>query len=209
MFLPTPSQLPPKRIDQPPKADHRREITAWKALVWAYADELVLAASAPGPASFVSEGPQMSGLGRERIGGGAINGWYEPHADARLIHAKLEAWFNHDRQGCQAIMWHAERRREIAPAISVPRLRAVAVLDRQGEVLIERIRSDRKARVSAQYCLVEFEGTDPAVAASKERAWKDLYRLFVAFLDVMPGFPLTKWRIAERGLTNVGESLTT
>lgn len=191
------------------KADLRRDITAWAALVWAYADEIVLAASSIGPSNFIKDGPAMSGLGRERIGGGAINGWYEPHADARLIHAKLGDWFSHDTLGCQLVTWHAERRRHIPPTIHLPRLKATPVYDRQGNVLVARRRSPVSNRILFEYCQVMFEGYAPALAERKEREWREFHEMFLAFLDVMAGFQLSKWRIKGRGLTSDTESLTT
>lgn len=187
----------------------RRETTAWAALKWAYADEIVLAASSVGGSNFPSPGLAMSGLGRERISGGLINGWYEPHADARLIHAKLQDWFAHDPRSGFVVMSHAEKRLELPASITVPRVRVAPVLDRNGNVLVQRHRSHRKAKVITEYCVVDYEGTDPRVAEQRERAWADLYQLFVAFLDVMPGFILAKWKVTSRGLTTVGESLTT
>jgi len=177
-------------------------------LIWAYADEIVLAASSSGPARFVGDGPAMSGIGRERLGGGAINGWYEPHEDALLIHAKLLDWFSGDGLQARTVMTYAERRQEMPAEIVLPRVKAMPVLDRNGDVLVERRRAHRKDRVVSQYCLVEFAGLDPAVADRREQQWRDFHALFVAFLDVMAGFPLKRWKITKRGLTTVGESLT-
>ena len=190
------------------RADLRRNITAWGALVWSYADEIVLAASSIGPSRFIGEGPAMSGIGRERIGGGAINGWYEPHADARQIHAKLGDWFSHDGRGAQLVMWHAERRREVPSRIRLPRVKAVPVYDRNGDVLIQRRRSPLSNRLMTEFCVLQFEGLDPAVADRKEREWREFHEMFLAFLDVMAGFQLSKWRITGRGLTSDTESLT-
>lgn len=208
-ILPSASRLPPVRKDHPPVEGFRREISAWRVLVWAYADEIVRAASSVVGSNFPSPGLAMSGLGRERIGSGLINGWYEPHADARLIHAKLEEWFSHDPRGGYVVMSHAERRCELPANISVPRVKVLPVLDRNGNILIQRHRSHRKAKVIAEYCMIDYEGADPRVAEHRERAWRDLHSLFVAFLDVMPNFPLSKWRVTSRGLTQGGESLTT
>lgn len=179
-------------------------------MVWAYADEIVQAASNMSEAMGLAEtGYAQSQMDRERIGGGTINGWYEPHPDALAIHAKLRAWFCHDGAALALVIWHAERRRLLPPSISLPRLKAVMVTDRNGNVLIERRRAHRKARALTEYCLVEFEGVDAKVAELRERAHREVHALFVAFLDAMPGFPLTRWKVAGRGLTDVGESLTT
>jgi hypothetical protein len=188
--------------------DYRRETTAWAAVVWAYADELVLAASSVGGSNFPSPGLAMSGLGRERISGGLINGWYEPHPDAMLIHAKLSEWFVHDSYGLCQVMAHAERRKRLPPEISLPRIKVMPVYDRQGNVLVERRRAHRSARVITEYCLIDYEGIDPRHADRREKAWRDMHAMFIAFLDVMQGFSLAKWKITGRGLTNVGESLT-
>lgn len=190
------------------KADLRRDITAWGALVWAYADEIVLAASNVGGSNFASPGLAMSGLGRERISGGLINGWYEPHDDARVIHAKLSEWFNHDGYGLCQVMAHAERRQRLPREIRLPRVKVLPKFDRQGNVLIERRRAHRTGRVMTEYCVLEYEGIDPREADRREQAWRDMYQVFVAFLDVMQGFELRKWRVTSRGLTSVCESLT-
>jgi hypothetical protein len=189
-------------------APFRRETTAWAALVWAYADEIVRAASSVGGSNFPAPGLAMSGLGRERISGGLINGFYEPHGDARLIHQKLTDWFAHDPRAGFVVMSHAEKRHELQPRIEIPRVMVLPVLDRNGNVLVQRHRSHRKAKVITEYCLVDYEGTDPRIAEQRERAWSELYQMFTAFLDVMPGFPLTKWKVTSRGLTKGGESLT-
>lgn len=189
------------------KADLRRPITAWRALVWAYADEIVLAASNLGGGDG-RPGLAQSNVDRERVGGGTINGVYEPHADALLIHAKLTAWFGADGFGLAQVMAHAERRREMPASISLPRLRAVPVFDRNGNVLIERRRLPNRGRVLAEFCLLDYEGLDGAKAERREAHWRAAHGLLVAFLDVMPGFALSKWKVEGRGLTAVDESLT-
>jgi hypothetical protein len=190
------------------KPDLRRDISAWGALVWAYADEIVLAASSVGGSNFPAPGLAMSGLGRERISGGLINGFYEPHHDARTIHAKLSDWFSHDGYGLCQVMAHAERRKQLPREIHLPRVKAMPVYDRQGNVLIERRRAHRSGRVITEYCVLEYEGIDPREADRREQAWRDMHGVLMAFLDVMQGFELTKWRVTNRGLTNVCESLT-
>lgn len=189
-------------------AEYRRETTAWGVLVWAYADEIVRAASSVGGSNFPTPRLAQSSLGRECVSTGLINGWYEPHKDARLIHAKLQDWFAHDPGQGITVMSHAERRKLVPPTITVPRVRVVPQLDRNGNVLIQRHRAHRKDRVVTEYCVIDYEGTNALVAEAREARWVEFYRMFMAFLDVMPGFPLTKWKVTKRGLTNVGESLT-
>lgn len=188
--------------------EFRRETTAWGVLVWAYADEIVRAASSVGGSNFPTPRLAQSSLGRECVSTGLINGWYEPHRDARLIHAKLQDWFDHDPGQGIAVMSYAERRQLVPPSITVPRVRVVPQLDRNGNVLIQRHRAPGRGRVIAEYCLLDYEGTDARIAEQREAAWVEFYRMFIAFLDVMPGFPLTRWKITKRGLTNVEESLT-
>jgi len=207
--LPLSSRLPPVRKNVPPVEGFKRETTAWAVLVWTYADEIVRAASSVEAAHFPTPGLAMSGLGRgERVSGGLINGWYEPHDDARLIHAKLEEWFSHDPRQAFSVMAHAEKRQQLPPVISVSRVRVVPRLDRNGNVLVQRHRAHRKDRVVTEYCVVDYEGTDQAIADRREAEWVAFYEMFLAFLDVMPGFALTRWKVTGRGLTNVGESLT-
>lgn len=188
--------------------EFRRETTAWSVLVWAYADEIVRAASSVAGSNFPTPRLAQSSLGRECVSGGLINGWYEPHRDARLIHAKLEEWFSHNPGQGITVMSHAERRKHVPPKITVPRVRVVPQLDRNGDVLIQRHRAPGRGRVIAEYCLLDYKGTDARVAEQREAAWGEFHRMFVAFLDVMPGFPLTRWKVTKRGLTNVEESLT-
>jgi hypothetical protein len=190
------------------KPDLRRDITAWGALVWAYADEIVLAASSMGGSNFPSPSLAMSGLGRERISGGLINGWYEPHQDAHTINAKLAEWFAHDGYALCQVMAHAERRKQLPREITLPRVKALPVYDRQGNVLIERRRAHRNGRVITEYCVLDYDGIDHREADRREQAWRDMHTMFLAFLDVMEGFELSKWKVKGRGLTSVCESLT-
>jgi hypothetical protein len=209
MFLPSSSRINPVETLHPPVKAERREITAWRCLIWAYADEIVQAASNIGSSwGYAATGYSQSNVDRERIGGGTINGWYEPHVDALLIHAKLRAWFDRDGEGLALVMRSAERRQEIAPEISLPRVKAVPVYDRNGNVLIDKRRAGPRGRVITEYCRVEWQGLAIDVAAAREQRYREFYALFVAFLDAMPGFALSRWKVTGRGLTSVDESLT-
>jgi hypothetical protein len=188
--------------------DERREITAWRCLVWAFADEIVQAASNIGSSWYAATGYSQSNFDRERIGGGTINGWYEPHPDALVIHSKLCAWFHHDGVGLAQVMKCAERRELPAPEISLPRVKAVPVYDRNGNVLIEKRRAGPRGRVIAEWSVIEWEGLRIDIAEAREQRHRESYALFVAFLDAMPGFELKRWKVQGRGLTSVDESLT-
>jgi len=210
MILPSSSQIPPVNGRDGFRSHGLKQVTAWGAVVWTYADEIAYAASTAPAGRWGGIGYVTSGLGRERIGAGAINGWYEPAADALLIHAKLTAWFAHDGEGLACVIRHAERRVAVPPVITVPRLRAVPVTDRRGEVLVKRLRAHRLARVQAEYCEVDFEGVPAGLADAREEAWRAFHAMLVAFLDVMPGFGLQRLRVEGRGLAvdTVCESLT-
>lgn len=188
--------------------ESRPDITAWGALVWTYADQIAHAASSDGNSRHLLPRLAESRLGSDHIGAGVIAGFYEPAPDARLIDEKLKAWFQHDGLGLACVIRHAEQRRNIPAVIVVPRVRAVPVYDRNGEVLIERRRLPNRGRVVSEYCMVEFEGTSHDVANAEEASYRAFYGMFLAFLDVMPGFQLARWKITGRGLTTVDESLT-
>jgi hypothetical protein len=206
-ILPLSSRLPPVR-NQPPVSDLRREISAWRALVWAYADEVVQAASNV-PASWYADlGYSSVAFDRERVGGGTINGRLEVHEDALTIHGKLWAWFGKDGEAIARVVRAAERRQPLAPSITVERVRLVRLWDQRDETKPAM----RKHRINGEtvdvYCFVEFEGPTEEQALKREADYRVFYASFLAFLDAMPGFPLTRWKITERGLTGMHESLT-
>jgi hypothetical protein len=204
----TSAPLTPLGKTGPVRPDLRAPITAWAALVWAYHDELVHAASNVGAAWYADTGYAQSQLGVERVSGGLINGVLEAHEDAVMIHAKMREWFSGHSEGLTRLIWVAERRIALAPEISLPRVRVMPRRDKNGEVIVMRLRPYRGARVETEYCEVEYEGLSLEVAAAREQAYREFYALFLAFLDAMPGFKLVKWKVEGRGLTNVDESLT-
>lgn len=206
--LTTSAPLTPLGSAGPVRPDIRRPISAWAALVWAYHDELVQAASNVGAAWYADTGLAQTRLGAERVAGGLINGVLEAHEDAVMIDAKLKAFLAGYGDGLALVIAAAERRLSVAPQIRVDRIRAVAKRDRNGEVIVKRLRPYRGARVEAEYCEIEYLGVEFAKAEAREQRYREFYALFLAFLDAMPGFPLCMWKVEGRGLTNVYESLT-
>jgi hypothetical protein len=184
------------------KADLRQPITAWHAIVWAYADEHVRAAGEE--YNYHSEAKATSSTGRLMNmgivqGRGAINGRLDCHEDALEIDAFLRVWLDDvDRSYYPGLVNAIENRRRVPMARELVPLHAVPVRRPNGAIKEEYTRLGSHAAPS--YCLVEWEGyTIEELAAAQE-----LYDLFIAFLDIMPGLKLSKWRIAERGLDNAG-----
>lgn len=189
--LPTSSQLPPNRTREAPKADLRREITPWRALIWAFRDEAVRAASNHEYAcGYVSAGYSMMMRAETGIGGGTINGLLEAHEDAITIDAKLQLWCGADAQLYRAIAEAAERARPVPVADEVPRLRIVPVLRANGDIRMEYPLSGSH---KPYLCLVQYEG----YTADQVERVRVVRSMFEGFLGIMPGFTLTKWRIVH------------
>lgn len=184
------------------KADLRQPITAWKALVWAYADEHVRAAGEE--YNYHSVAKETSSTGRLMNmgvvqGRGAINGRLDCHLDALIIDIKLREWLDDVDPGYYPGLAKAvERRRRVPMACELTPLHAVPVRRVNGMIKEEYKRMGRHDRAS--YCLVEWEG----YSAEELSAAQQLYDLFIAFLDVMPSFELEKWHIKDRGIDNSG-----
>lgn len=175
------------------KADLRQPITAWKALVWAYADQHVRMAT-NNEGRLAENGFSQMGYSDVGHGSGAINGWLDAHEDALLIDVKTRAWFSVGKNFYGSFAMAVERRRRPAQACELPPLHAVPVRRVNGTIKEEYIRMGRHD--TPAYCLVDWEGCDAAELAAAQM----LYDLFVAFLDIMPQLKLSKWRIEGTGL---------
>ena|SRR6185295_2850277 len=179
------------------KADLRQPITAWKALVWAYADECVRMAT---NSDYRLASTGYSSVDLEGVGGtgGAINGFLEAHDDALAIDETVRAWFDFDGMYYQRLAIAAEKRRpppkasELAPWHVVPVLRPNETIKCEYRTLG---RHDEP-----WYCLIDYEGTEPD---QLEEAQK-LYDLFLGLLGILPGLKLSKWRVEGEGLDSSG-----
>lgn len=186
----------------PVKADLRQPITAWHALVWAYADEHVRAAGEE--YSYHSQAKETSSTGRLMNmgvvqGRGAINGRLDCHEDALEIDVKLRAWLDEINKGFYPdVAKLVERRRRVPMACELPPLRLVPKLKLNGTP--EMVYNGYGRHDMPLWCWVVKEGYDAAEIAKAQ----ELYDLFVAFLDIMPGLKLSKWRIEGRGIDNSG-----
>jgi len=197
MFLPTPSQLPPKMKDLPPKADLRREISAWKALVWAYADENVRAATHCGsePALYCSNGLSLMRVGETGIGGGTINGLLEAHPDAWAIDNLVANWFDEWPDWRQGVALYAESRRPPPAVEHLPRQRIVGPkLNGKGNPV--QLYRDFGAKDHPYLCPLEI---DEGYTAAQVEWHRQFLLLFKAMLDVMEGLKLERWRVRGRG----------
>lgn len=185
------------------KADLRREITAWRLLVWAYADECVRAATngreqGPGVAASSAAVAYTSETGLAR---GAINGLLNAHEDAWAIDDFVgRLWFAGHAHGRDFVASAAERRKPPVAADRLERLRAIPLLNARGAPHLLYTDSGKRPYL----CLLDWQGHSEAEIAAHDA----LHRLFVALLDVLPGLVLSKWKVVGRGLTDCGESLT-
>lgn len=187
--LPLSSQVPPNYKKEAPKADLRREITPWRALIWAYRDEAVRAASNHEYATdYASTGYTMMQRAETGIGGGTINGVLEAHEDAIHIDAKLQAWCDRDARLYDAVATAGEKMRPVPAACDVPRLRVVPVLKANGTVKMEYPVMDAKR---PYFCLVQYDG----YSETEIERVAYVRRMFDGFLRIMHGFTLSKWKV--------------
>jgi len=177
------------------KADLRQPITAWKALVWAYADECVRVAT---NSDYRLPNTGYSSVDLEGVGGtgGAINGFLEAHEDALAIDETVRAWFDFNGTYYHRLAIAAEKRKPLPKAGELPPLHVVPEYRPNGALRIE-YRSQGK-HAEPCYCLVTYDG----YTADELAKVQELYDLFVALLDILPGLKLRKWRVGARGLTN-------
>lgn len=178
------------------KADLRQTITAWKALVWAYADEHVLVAT-NSEGRLANTGYTSVNFG-ESSGSGAINGFLEAHDDAVAIDSMVRAWFDFDRNQYFALGKVLERRLRPPKGSELPPLRMVPKLKING--MPEMVYKGTGRHDMPLWCWVVREGYDSDEVAKAQ----ELYDVFVALLDIMPGLKLSKWRIAGQGLDTSG-----
>lgn len=179
------------------RADLRRETTAWGALVWAYAEEHVRAATHCGtePAFYCSNGYSLMRLAETGIGGGAINGLLEAHPDAWAIDNLVANWFDEWPEWRNGVAVYAERRAAPPSIDRLPRLRVVGPA-RTAKGNPVHLYRDFGAKDHPYLCPLEIqEGfTDREIERHRQ-----FLMLFEAMLDVMKGLRLAKWKIIARG----------
>ena len=196
-MLPNTDFYSPKRQDQLPKADLRREITPWRALVWAYRDECVgIANNAPqGHHLYCDNGLAQSSYG-ERMARGSINARLDAHEDAFAIDSFLWDAVGRDEKPYHAIRAAAEWAKPIAPEIVVPAITCVPLLDGKGRpTLVLPLRETHRER--ALWCVITYEGYPADKAAALRRAHAALFDLFVKAMACMVDMPLSKWRVID------------
>lgn len=172
-----------------PKADLRRDITAWGMLVWAYRDEKAHMATNADAAGLL--GPRMA-MTRLEGGkaGGLINARLDAHEDAVVLDAMAIEWFGWP--GRDRLVKFAEK--GVAPpcAIVVERLRLGPAYDDRGRMVL--IYPER-GRHEAIACLVDYHGTEAAKAEAREREWVEWHGLLMAFHGALARRRFRKWRV--------------
>lgn len=179
------------------KPDFRRDISAWGALKWAYADQSVRAATHCGsePAFYCSNGLALMRVGETGIGGGAINGLLEAHPDAWAIDNLVANWFDEWPEWRNGVAFYAESRR-LPPALEqLPRFRIEGPrLTAKGNPV--QLYRDFGAKDHPYLCPLEIqEGYDDA----QIERHRQFLVMFDAMLDVMKGLKLEMWRIVSAG----------
>ena len=195
-IFPLSSRDLPVRKKQPPVADLRREITAWRALVWAYADENVRAATHCGgeSAQYCSNGLRMMRIGETGIGRGTINGLLDAHPDACAIDNLVANWFDEWPMWRQGVAVYAEKRMFPPSADLMQTFTIVGpVLNAKGRP--KEIWHTVGRKDHPYLCPLEVEGF-PREEIERHRQFM---ALFDAMLEVMMGLKLTRWRIVSKG----------
>jgi hypothetical protein len=187
------------RTGEKAKADLRRPITAWRALVWAYRDECVRAASNVEADRYARTDAASVPMTRERVSGGLINGFLAAHEDALLIDAKLIEWFDNDSRRLIRTIRAAERAKPPPGEIVVPLARPYPMYNRDGSIATELKKSNGKWQ--PYLCILDWQGEPAHVVAKRLAEYAEFHALFLAFLDAMTGFRLSLWRVEGRGLT--------
>ena len=196
IILPLPSRYPPVKGFHPPVNDFRKETTAWKALVWAYADEHVRAATHCGgePVQYCSNGLRMMRVGETGIGRGSINGVLDVHEDAIQIDGLVARWFDQWPAWRNMVAVYAERK---SPPPRLEQLRPLRVVgparDDRGKPLFMWDTFGRRDNPIA--CVVRFEGCTP----QQVKAHAEFLALFEAMMDRMVEMTFKKWKVVSRG----------
>ncbi len=184
----------------PIKADLRRDITAWKALVWAYRSECVRAVGeeelAEVGAITRSSILMHSSSGRHR---GTINGRLDCHIDAIAIHSHLLMLL--DAETALQVMKAAEAGEPPAWHLTLPRKRLVPGLNRKTPYGVIHHLIDGRTR-RASYCPLREVGLDEEERVRLQQAqmtvWLDFVHLLRRMCNVLTS--LEKWRMVGLGV---------
>lgn len=202
MSFPSGSRILPKKVPFFPKADLRRPISAWAALVWAYAVEAVRAASNVTPSdTYAATGYAASRLGSDVNVGGLINGSLQADDDAVEIDRLVWAWFDGDGARRDRLARAAERREPPPADVSLPAFACRPVLKTNGK---PEMLYPISGKNEPYLCLVSYDGVPPWEAQRIRAEAREFHALVVGLLDVMPGLRLVKWKVEGRGLDSGG-----
>lgn len=187
-------------------AARKREITAWDALVWAYASENVRASGGIEPA----RRDYSTALAMQRWGEtgvkASLDGWWSCHADAVMIDVRvgrLVSGWQYTR-----IARAAEKRVPVSPIPQLEDTLPHPEMHNTGRGNAPKVVRHPVSR-REWFCPVVWEGPTPEERARAERLQASLHGVFLAVLDALIGIDgLEKWSIKSRGLTNCDESLT-
>jgi hypothetical protein len=187
-------------------AARKREITAWDALVWAYANENVRAAGGIEPA----RRDYSTALAMQRWGEtgvkASLDGWWSCHIDAVVIDARVKRLT--DGRQYTLIARAAEARVPISPIPQLEETLPHPELVNTGRGKGPKVINHPTGR-RPWYCPLVWEGPTPEERARAERLQASLHGVFLAVLDALIGIDgLERWSIKSRGLTNCDESLT-
>lgn len=196
-MIPHHSQHPPMNGRKVLKADLRREISPWGALVWAYADECVgIATNIPDDHHlYVSNGMAQAGYG-ERMARGSINAALDAHEDAFAIDGFLfrACGGAEGLKPYHRIREAAQSRKPIPAGLDLPPLRCLPRLDAKGRIdLLMPLNVSHRDRAYA--CLVTYEGYSDEEAGRIARSHALLFDLFTHAMACMVDLVLAKWRI--------------
>lgn len=165
----------------------KKVISAWRALVWAYADEAVRAANA-------HLGFKDQGQPRYWSEKATVSGFLSAHPDAIALDATLQRSL--DGYQYTRIARAAEQRVPIPATIDLPPPRIVPVLNRRGNpsVLIN------PSSGRPWYCPVEIVGFTDQKARDLQEAQLAMHRVLLAVLDVVLAMPFERWEVRGRGI---------
>lgn len=182
--------------NHPPVTDLKRDISAWKALVWAYGDECIRAAThCDGETvQYCSNGLRMMRVGETGIGRGTINGLLDAHPDAWAIDNLVANWFDEWPHWRNGVAVYAESRRP------PPRAEELQPFTIVGPELNAK---NRPREIWHTFGRKDYPYLCPLVVEGWPREDIERHRQFIvlfdAMLEVMKGLNLTKWRIVEKG----------
>jgi hypothetical protein len=193
------------RVSSP--ASQKMRISAWDALVWAYAHENVRAAG--GFLSLKNDYFQGSGWDSSiEHHTATVRGYLQAHEDAVSIDAfvKVNSGPHHVYM---AIYKAAERRAPVPAKLDLPTQKCVPVMVKRNGELVPKLIYPAKGRKEPILCCLDIVGVPQDEIDKAQLRQAAIHTIFLSLLDVMEyRLPLTKWAIAGRGLTDGGESLT-